>query len=116
MAQSAVSRSHSCSRSFTVTFAFPFLVFTCATHVINMERGDFSASFSGNLEGGFKEKLLKKGITQDSLSIMEEEGIVNKTILRALRREHIHKLLEVMKLRQHALLLEMLDYGPQVYL
>ena len=51
------------------------------------------------------------GITQDSLSIMEEEGIVNETILRALRREHIHKLLEVMKVGQHALLLEVLDYG-----
>ena len=88
-------------------FAFPFLAFTCATHVINMERDNFS----GNLEGAFKEKLLKMGITQDSLSIMEEEGIVNETILRALRREHIHKLLEVMKVGQHALLLEVLDYA-----
>ena len=35
--------------------------------------------------------------------------------MRTLRREYIHKLLEVIKVGQHALLLEVLDCGPQVY-
>ena len=41
----------------------------------------------------FRERLIRIGMTTESIKIMEEEGIVSEDILRSLRREHINKLL-----------------------
>ena len=60
------------------------------------------------METYFKEKLTKIGITDNSLVVMEGESVNNEAIFKALRIPHIYKLLDVMKVGQHALFLDML--------
>ena len=66
------------------------------------------------MEVKFCDRLKAFGLTDESLCVLEDEGIISDGILRALRREHIMKMLDFMKVGQHALLLEFWDGPSQV--
>ena len=53
-----------------------------------------------------KKKLLESGLTEESLTILEEEMILDEHIFKSLQREHVYKLLQSMKVGQHALLVK----------
>ena len=66
------------------------------------------------MEAKFRERMRNCGLSEESITVMEDEGIGSDAVFRALLREHVMKLLEVMKVGQHALLLEMWDGPSQV--
>ena len=56
----------------------------------------------------FKEALTLHGLNSESNAILEEEGIINMKIAKTLEKEHLTQLLQVLKIGQHALLLDFL--------
>ena len=53
-----------------------------------------------------KKKLLESGLTEESLTILQEEIILDEHIFKSLQREHVYKLLQSMQVGQHALLVK----------
>lgn len=61
------------------------------------------------MDASLQSLLISSGITEDSLSVLEDEGIVSLAILTSLREEHFEKLLPNLKVGQHALMMKIWD-------
>ena len=60
------------------------------------------------MDTSFEEALSLHGLNSESISILEEEGIINIKITKTLKKEHLTQLLQVLIIGQHALLLDFL--------
>ena len=56
------------------------------------------------MDSQFKERLTF--LSEDSVNSLEDEGVTNDDIFKALKKQHIMKLLDYMTVGQHAMLLE----------
>ena len=64
-----------------------------------------------SMESELERELESRGILQETLNILEEEGIISSKIFNCLRPEHFKRLLEetCIKVGQHVLLMEVFD-------
>ena len=61
------------------------------------------------MDASLQSLLKSSGISEDSISVLEEEGVVSLAILTSLREEHFEKLLPNLKVGQHALIMKIWD-------
>ena len=61
------------------------------------------------METTLSSKLCSAGVTEETLGILQDEGVVSWSVFTSLREEHFGKLLPRLKVGQHAVLLKLWD-------
>ena len=62
----------------------------------------------------FIEFLSSVGVTDESISVLEKEAILSKSVYFSLKREHFERLLPFLKVGQHALILSIWERNQRV--
>ena len=61
------------------------------------------------LEAALKTILRSAGISEDTTTVLQEEGVNTLTVFSSLREEHFERLLTKLKVGQHAVLMKLWD-------